>query len=97
MLTDQAFDAVVVDLELPKLSGNVLIRELRERGIQVPTLMVSGAPDARIVARHAHTDFISKPFDIDRLEAKVDDLLHETPAARKTPRGPTRSRSASAR
>ena len=79
MLTRQEFDAVVVDLELPGLSGTSLIGELRDRGIQVPTLMVSSAPNALRLAQEAHIDFISKPFDVDQLEAKVEALFYETP------------------
>jgi DNA-binding response OmpR family regulator len=80
MLTSQEFDAIVVDQELPGLSGTSLIGELRDRGIHVPTLMVSGAPNARRLAHEAHTDLMLKPFDVDRLEAKVEALLHETPS-----------------
>ena len=80
MVTRQEFDAIVVDQELPGLSGTSLIGELRNRGIHVPTLMVSGAPNARRLAQEAHADFISKPFDVDQLEAKVEALFHETRA-----------------
>ena len=79
MLTRQEFDAIVLDQELPGLSGTSLIGELRDRGIHVPTLMVSAAPNAWRLAQEARTDFISKPFDVDQLEARVEALFHETP------------------
>jgi DNA-binding response OmpR family regulator len=77
ILTRQKFDAIVVDLELPRLSGSALLRQLLERGIRVPTVMVSGAPDAQRIALETHAAFISKPFDVERLVGKVDELLRD--------------------
>src|SRR5438477_6469950 len=38
------FDAIVVDLEMPGLGGLALLSNLRQRGLNVPALVVSGAP-----------------------------------------------------
>jgi CheY-like chemotaxis protein len=70
-------DAIVVDLEMPGLGGIALLSDLRERGIDLPALIVSGMPGARRRAREANVDFISKPFEIEGLEAKVDELLRK--------------------
>jgi len=69
------FDALVIDLEMPGLSGTALLEKLDDRGIHIPALIVSGVPDARQRAREVHAAFMSKPFDVDRLEAKVGELL----------------------
>ena len=69
------FDALVVDLEMPRLGGMALLSRLRNRGIDVPAVVVSGMPGAARHAREAHVDFLSKPFEIESLEAKVDELL----------------------
>jgi two-component system OmpR family response regulator len=71
------FDAIVVDLEMPGLGGLALLSDLRRRGLDVPALVVSGAPGARRGAREARADFISKPFEVETLEAKVDELLRK--------------------
>jgi CheY-like chemotaxis protein len=70
-------DAIVVDLEMPGLGGLALLSDLRERGLDVPALVVSGAPGASRRAREARVEFISKPFEVGRLEAKVDELLRK--------------------
>jgi len=71
------FDALVVGLEMPRLGGITLLSALRERGIDVPALIVSGMPEAVRRAREAHVDFLSKPFEIANLEAKIDALLRK--------------------
>jgi CheY-like chemotaxis protein len=71
------FDALVVDLEMPGLGGIALLSRLRERGIDVPALIVFGMLGAVRRAREAHADFMAKPFDIETLEAKVGELLQK--------------------
>jgi DNA-binding response OmpR family regulator len=74
----QKFDALVLDLEMPRLGGTALVEELKSREIKVPTLIVSGRPGARWQARELHADFMSKPFDTEGLEMKVDQLLQQS-------------------
>jgi len=78
MLTHRSrrFDALVVDFEMPDLTGAALLELLHARGIYLPALMVSGMPAASHRAREVQAEFISKPFDLDQFETKVDQLLH---------------------
>jgi DNA-binding response OmpR family regulator len=71
------FDAIVVDTDMPELGGFALLSDLRERGLDVPALIVSGAPEARRSAREARADFMAKPFEVEWFEAKVDELLRK--------------------
>jgi CheY-like chemotaxis protein len=71
----QAFDAVVVDLEIPSMDGTTLIEELRHRDIQLPVLVLSGMPEAPSRARRIHVDYLGKPFDPVHLKHMVDQLL----------------------
>jgi DNA-binding NtrC family response regulator len=73
----QKFDALVLDLEMPRLSGVALVEELKNRDIHLPLLIVSGRPGARWQARELHAEFMSKPFDTEGLETKVEELLHQ--------------------
>jgi DNA-binding NtrC family response regulator len=70
-----AFDALVVDLEMPRMDGATLIEEIRHRDIDVPVLLLSGTPDLRTRAREIHVEFLTKPFDPSRLRREVDRLL----------------------
>jgi len=74
----QKFDALVLDLEMPRLGGMALVEELKSRDINVPMLIVSGRPGARGEARELHAEFMPKPFDTEGLEMKVEELLHQS-------------------
>jgi CheY-like chemotaxis protein len=76
MLEANIFDAVVLDLMMPVMSGEKLMTELRTRGILVPVILASAASDLseRAERSHAH-DFIAKPFDLHLLERKLAKLL----------------------
>jgi DNA-binding response OmpR family regulator len=93
LLSRQEFDALVVDLELPVLSGVTLIRMLRERGVSTPVLMVSGSPGARELAHQLDAVFVSKPFDVDEFEVTLDELIEDGEAtfARVRPRRRSRA------
>jgi DNA-binding NtrC family response regulator len=70
-----SFDAMVVDLEMPRMGGAALIEELHHRDIHLPVLILSGTPDAQKRARQARAEFLTKPFDVSLLQDKVDRML----------------------
>jgi two-component system response regulator PrrA len=67
-------DAVVLDLEMPVMDGRAFYRELRQRGIEVPVLIVS-AYGARAAGRELGAPAMEKPFNPDELVAAVRDML----------------------
>jgi DNA-binding response OmpR family regulator len=71
------FDAMVLDMALPRLDGAALLRELRDRKISVPVLVVSAVPEARLWAREATVEFMPKPFEAERLAEMVDGLIRK--------------------
>ena len=72
------YDAVVLDLGLPRLDGLALLKDLRSRRDGVPVLITSArdtVPD-RIEGLNAGADdYLLKPFDLDELIARVQALL----------------------
>jgi FixJ family two-component response regulator len=72
---------LVTSLELPGMSGLELLQELRERGREVPTIMLAGETDVATAVgaiRAGAVDFIQKPV-IDRiLLRRVRDALEHT-------------------
>ncbi len=70
----EPFDAMVLDLGLPKLDGMSVLRELRQGGNPLPVLVVT-ARDAladRVAGLDAGADdYILKPFEMDELAARL--------------------------
>ena len=79
------YDAVVLDLMLPRRDGFDVCRTLRERGSFVPILMLTarGRVDDRIRGLDAGADdYLAKPFDFGELLARVRALIRRGPSER---------------
>ena len=79
------YDAVVLDLMLPRRDGFDVCRTLRERGDGVPILMLTarGRVDDRIRGLDAGADdYLAKPFDFGELLARVRALIRRGPSQR---------------
>ena len=61
---------LVVDQKMPTLTGLDLLRELDSRGHTIPSLLVTGLPDAKVAAEARALGAIgvlSKPIDFEKL------------------------------
>jgi len=88
-LQGQRFDAVVLDLGLPRLSGEEVLKRVRAQGNDVPILILTaeGSLAARIEGLNGGADdFLSKPFDDQTLIRRVSRLLRPSKPA--GPAGP---------
>lgn len=66
---------VLLDMRMPVLDGWGVARELRERGVAVPVVVMTAAQDARRwAAEIAAPAFLAKPFDLDDLVRVVERL-----------------------
>lgn len=81
LLTKQDFDLLIIDINLPDTDGLELIRQIRavEHLQHVKILCVSGvyrhSGDARNALIAGADDFISKSFDAEELDRRIDTLL----------------------
>lgn len=69
---------ILLDLNLPGISGLSLLRKLRERGIWSPTLVVSASQsphDARSALDHGALGFVSKASDSEELLSAIDTVI----------------------
>jgi len=79
------FDAVVLDVMLPRRSGYDVVRTLRSEENWVPVLMLSakdGEHDQADGLDYGADDYLTKPFSYVVLLARLRALLRRTPAAR---------------
>lgn len=73
-----AFDLVVLDVMLPKKSGLDVLRDLRQRGVTTPVLMLTarGQVTDRVVGlKLGADDYLVKPFAVAELLARIEALL----------------------
>ncbi len=73
-----AYDAVVVDLMLPKLDGLGLIQQVRSGGVHMPVLILSAkaSVDDRVRGLQAGgDDYLTKPFAFSELLARIQALI----------------------
>lgn len=78
---DDAPDAVVLDLMLPKMDGLAVCRELREKAGQLPILMLTAKDDVvdKVLGLEMGADdYITKPFSLRELEARIKSVLRRS-------------------
>jgi two-component system OmpR family response regulator len=78
MATEFEFDAIVLDIMIPKLNGFAVTRKLREAGRDVPILMLTakvGELDQTEALDSGADDFLSKPFSYPVLLARLRALI----------------------
>lgn len=76
-------DVLILDVMLPGESGFALCKSLRDRGVQTPILMLTArdAVDDRVTGLDAGADdYLTKPFALQELIARVRALSRRRPA-----------------
>lgn len=74
----EAFDLVILDVMLPRMSGFEVCRALRQRGNDVPVLMLTArtrVEDRVAGLKLGADDYLGKPFEPPELLARVEALL----------------------
>lgn len=81
--TSQAFDLILLDVMLPKKNGYDVCRDLRQRGITTPILMLTAKGetiDKVLGLKLGADDYLTKPFETIELLARIEALLRRSPA-----------------
>ncbi len=74
-------DLVITDLSMPGMSGLELLESIRQTDIELPVIMITGfsTEDNAIKAlKLGATDFIKKPYDVDKLLNQVEEVLEKS-------------------
>jgi DNA-binding response OmpR family regulator len=78
---------IVLDLMLPDMDGFRVLRELRDRGVDTPVLILTAMGEEADKVRgfrFGADDYVTKPFSLIELLARVSALLRRTRAASNT-------------
>jgi len=81
VLQKERFDIVVLDLGLPHRSGIDILKDLRERGNSTPVLVLTArdtVSDRVNGLDSGGDDYMTKPFDLDELNARIRALLRRS-------------------
>lgn len=73
----QEWDMVLLDLMLPGMTGEEVLSKIRENSL-APVIIISAKGEAQTKVKTLRTgadDYITKPFDIEEVSARIDSLL----------------------
>jgi two-component system, OmpR family, alkaline phosphatase synthesis response regulator PhoP len=79
---NEAFDGIILDVMLPRKNGFDVCRDLRQRGVNTPILMLTArgqVVDKVVGLKLGADDYLTKPFEMMELLARVEALLRRAP------------------
>ena len=88
LVKDKKPDLLILDLMLPRMSGYDVCRRLRAEGVEIPILMLTarGEEADRVVGLDLGADdYVTKPFSVRELGARVRALLRRAKPLRTLP------------
>jgi DNA-binding response OmpR family regulator len=93
----ESFDLAILDMRMPEMDGLDLLAEMREQGLNTPTVIITAygdVPHAVKAIKLGAIDFLQKPLTPDQLRTLVAEVIarHEIAAAPELPRLPLKYR-----
>lgn len=84
---ENTYDAIILDINLPKKDGLQVLQELRSIGIATPVLMLTARASTQDRVKGLDLgadDYLTKPFHFEELAARVRSLLRRTSTEKTT-------------
>lgn len=75
---DKSYDLLLLDVNVPSLTGFELLKKLRLDGINIPAIFLTSMTDVNDLKegyKRGCCDYIRKPFDLEELEVRIDQAL----------------------
>jgi DNA-binding NtrC family response regulator len=81
-----AFDVVLLDMDMPNVSGMDILQEMRMKGVDTPVVVLTGVSDVDLAVKAMKLgafDYLIKPADEDRLLEVLDNAMEHSDLHRK--------------
>jgi CheY-like chemotaxis protein/anti-sigma regulatory factor (Ser/Thr protein kinase) len=92
LIEEQSFSLYILDIMMPELSGLELGKHIRRTDAITPIIFITATNDGALpvtALRDGGTDFLTKPFRLDELLARVDSHVRRFQEQRDRPGGKT--------
>jgi two-component system alkaline phosphatase synthesis response regulator PhoP len=86
----EPFDLILLDVMLPGKNGFDVCRDLRQRGVATPVLMLTArgqVVDKVVGLKLGADDYLTKPFEMIELLARIEALMRRAPRVAASPAG----------
>ena len=80
LLYEKRFDLLLLDVNVPNLSGFELLKGLRESGNKTPTIFITSMNSSTDVLEGFElgaNDYLKKPFEMIELKARIDNIKRQ--------------------
>ena len=74
----ERFDLLLLDVNVPGLSGFELLKSLREEGVDTPAIFITARTQVKDLEegyKRGCCDYIRKPFDLTELQLRIEQVL----------------------
>lgn len=81
---NEVFDAIILDVMLPRKNGFDVCRDLRQKNVKTPIIMLTArgeVVDKVVGLKLGADDYLTKPFEVLELLARIEALLRRAPAS----------------
>ena len=81
IIKSETFDLIILDIQLPKMTGFQILEKLKEEKIELPPIIIASAcamdEDKKRAQSYGINDYITKPIDINSFIKIVKQKLGE--------------------
>jgi DNA-binding NtrC family response regulator len=84
ILSTETFDVIVLDIKMPGIDGVATLKEIRDRGITTPVIILTGHMDFERVTevlKMGATELLLKPCDVETLVCAIENAHERISAA----------------